>query len=95
MEESGRWPFGEGRLQSYLCTEVEGVAVCFQTYRRGAAAEVAFVDSQLCSAAVTASSLNRGRLSAVCTPMGSTEGGGDLRKESQGPVGQWEPSVCC
>lgn len=40
-------------------------------------------------------SLNRRRLSAVCTPKGSIEGGGDLRKESQGPVGQWEPSVCC
>lgn len=41
---------------------------------------MAFVDAQLCSAAVTASSLNGGRLSAVCTPMGSVEGGGDLRK---------------
>ena len=56
---------------------------------------MAFVDAQLCSAAVTASFLNGGRLSAVCTPMGSVEGGGDLRKESQGPVGQWEPGVCC
>lgn len=35
LEESGRWPFGEGWLQSYLCTEVEGVACLFLKIQEG------------------------------------------------------------